>query len=134
MPVTCITLRLIPFDLLLQIPIILRPLVINELNTVCQRKFTYWNIEATEEGSIALPTRRSNSITHSPSSQYTDPAICPPSFAPSPGSFAQMDCRLEDSLTEKCAHRETGKWSTDAGRCMFHLSYATLQLLLIGAM
>ena len=35
-----------------------------------------------------------------------------------------MDCRSEGSLTVKFAHGETGKWSTDAGRCMLHISFA----------
>ncbi|KAF8488327.1 hypothetical protein F5888DRAFT_1878580 [Russula emetica] len=44
------------------------------------------------------------------------PAIGPPSFPSRPGSFVQIDCCLEVSLTETLARGETRKWSTDAGR------------------
>ena len=54
----------------------------------------------------------------------TYPVIGLPSYPSCPGSFVQIDCHSEGSLMEKCAHRETGKWFTNAGRCMFHTSFA----------
>ncbi|KAF8503244.1 hypothetical protein F5888DRAFT_1886945 [Russula emetica] len=52
------------------------------------------------------------------------PAIGPPSSPSRPGPFVQIDCRLEGSSTEKCAHRETLKWSTITG-----WSWVTIDML-----
>ena len=48
------------------------------------------------------------------------PTVAPPSSSPCPpGSSIQIDCRLEGSSTKTCVRHETGKGSSDGGRCTY---------------
>ena len=83
---------------------------------VCQGKLT--GLLKVIEKSLNSFDQIEERLGHTVSSAYSA-AIDPPSSRRHTGSSTLIDCHFEGSLTEKQAHREAEKESSEGGQCMY---------------